>query len=135
MEYDLHNNVDDRLAFDIQEVISDTTTAGNIIDTAGFESIEFSVVTKTVTDGVYTVLLQDGDASNLSDAATIDSDLTLGTLPVFVLTDDDAIKRIGCISKKRYVRLSIVSTGTTSGVDAMVATAVLGHPQSAPVAQ
>lgn len=135
MEYDLHNNVDERLAFDIQEVISDTTTAGNIIDTAGFESIEFSVVTKTVTDGVYTVLLQDGDASNLSDAATIDSDLTLGTLPVFVLTDDDTIKRIGCISKKRYVRLSIVSTGTTSGVDAMVATAVLGHPQSAPVAQ
>lgn len=135
MEYDLHNNVDEKLAFGVQEVISDTTTAGNIIDTAGFESIEFVITTKTVTDGVYTVKLEDGDDSGLSDAADVDSTLVLGTLPSFVLTDDDTIKRVGCISKKRYVRLSIVSTGTTSGVDAMTAVAVLGHPHRAPVAQ
>jgi len=135
MECDLHNNVDDQIAMDLAAISSNTTTVGNIIDTAGYESIEFIALMGTITDGAYAFKIEDGDASNLSDAADVDSSLLLGALTGFAATDDDSSKRVGCIAKKRYVRLSLVSTGVTTGVNMAGAAAVLGHPHHAPVAQ
>lgn len=134
MEYDLHNNVNDVHALNHQTISTNTTTVGDIIDTAGYESIEFLIQSATITDGVYTVKLEDGDDSGLSDAADVSSELVLGSLPAHVAADDNVVKRVGCISKKRYVRLSLVSTGTTTG-GALGAVAVQGHPHSKPVAQ
>lgn len=135
MEYDGHNNIDDLVALDSAAISTDTTTVGNIIDSVGFESLEFLVHAKTITDGAYALLLEEGDASNLSDAAAVPAEETLGALTGFVAADDDTVKRVGSIGKKRYQRLSIVSTGTTTGVDIMGAIAVLGHPKHKPVAQ
>jgi hypothetical protein len=78
---------------------------------------------------------EEGDDAALADAAAVPADETLGALTGFVAADDDAIKRIGSIGKKRYQRLSIVSTGVTTGVDFMGATAVLGHAKSGPVSE
>ena len=135
MENDLHSNVQAAVAMDTQAIASDTTTVGNIIDTQGFESIEFIGLSKTITDGTYTLKLEDGDDSGLSDAADVDSTLLLGTLFAFAAADDDAVLRTGCIAKKRYVRASIVSASTTTGVDMMSVVAVQGHPKTAPVAE
>jgi len=134
MQKDLHNNVDDRVALNIQAISTNTTTAGAIIDTAGYESIEFVVQSGTITDGTYTVLLQEDTDSGLATATTVATDYTIGTLPAFVATDDNVTKRIGCVPTKRYVRLSLVSTGVTTG-GTLGAVAVLGHPLQAPVAQ
>lgn len=134
MENDLHNNVNDVLALVTAAIVTDTTTAGAIIDTLNYESIEFVLQSGTITDGTYTVLLEDGDDSGLSDNAAIAADLTLGTLPVFVGADDNVVKRVGAISKKRYIRLSIVSASTSTG-GTLGAIAIQGHPHIAPVAQ
>jgi hypothetical protein len=134
MQRDMHNNVDDRVALNIQAISTDTTTAGAIIDTAGYESIEFIIQSATLTDGTYTAVLQDGDDSGLSDAANVASDFVLGTLPVFALTEDNVTKRVGAVPKKRYIRLSLTSASTSSG-GTLGAVAVLGKPHSAPVAQ
>ena len=134
MECDGHNNCTVAVAFDAAAISTDTTTAGNIIDTVGYESIEFIIVAGTITDGTYTVKLEDGDNSGLSDAAVVDSSLVLGDLPVFVAADDNVPFRVGTISKKRYQRLSLVSATTSTGVNFMSAVAVLGHPDSAPTA-
>ena len=135
MERDLHNNIDDRVALDPQAITSDTTTAGNIIDTVGYESLEYLIASKTITDGTYALKLEQGDDAALADAADVPADEVLGALTGFVAADDNAVKRVGSIGKKRYQRLSIVSAGTTSGVDIMSAVAVLGHPKHAAVAQ
>ena len=111
---DLHHHTKQLPALTSQTISTDTTTAGAIIDTAGFEACEFLLLSGTITDGAYAVSLQEGDASNLSDAATVDAAEILGDAD-FALADDDTAKRIGYIGKKRYVRLSIVSSGTTSG--------------------
>jgi hypothetical protein len=134
LDNDLFNNVDELKALSHQTINTNTTTAGDIIDTKGFGSIVWVLLSATITDGVYTVKLEDGDDSGLSDAADVDATLLLGSLPALILTDDNAVKRVGCISKKRYVRLSLVSTGVTTG-GAMGAVALLGHPSVAPVAQ
>lgn len=133
MEYDLHNNVLQKAALDTTAISTNTTTAGAIIDTKGFESIEFVVQAGTLTDGAYTVKLEDGDDSGLSDAADVSSELVLGGLPAFADTEDNAVKRVGSISKKRYQRLSIVSTGVTTG-GTLSAVALLSHARSAPTA-
>lgn len=114
---DLHNNLTFSNALDTAAITSDTTTAGDIIDTKGNNSVEFVIQSGTLTDGAYAVLIEEGEAADLSDAAAVaDADL-LGTEANagFALTDDNTVKSIGYIGSMRYVRLSIVSTSTTSG--------------------
>ncbi|NIS52141.1 hypothetical protein GWN42_14040 [candidate division KSB1 bacterium] len=133
MEYDLYNNVKAVNALNHQGPLTNGTVAGVIIDTKDFESIVFVIQSATITDGTHTVKLEDGDDSGLSDAADVPAADLLGALPAFLAADDNAVKRVGCVTKKRYVRLSIVTTGATTG-GSLGATAVQGHPHSMPVA-
>jgi hypothetical protein len=135
MEKDIHSNVKTLIALDVGTISSDTTTVGNIIDTAGFEGLEFSIQSGTITDGAYALLLEEGDDSGLSDAAAVPSDNTLGVLTGFAAANDDSVLRVGSIGKKRYQRLSVVSTGTTTGGTNFTAQAILGFPKSGPVAE
>lgn len=134
MEYDLHNNVKGALALAVQDITTNTTTVGAIIDTLGFESLEYFITSGTITDGAYALKLEEGDDSGLSDAADVPAANVLGALTGFVAADDDTVKRVGSVGKKRYQRLSIVSTGTTTGGTNFTATAALGNPHSQPVA-
>ena len=124
------------MAFKLQTVATDTTTNGEIIDLAGYDSAAFLFQTGTVTDGDYTVLIQEGDESDLSDATAVaDADLTAteASISFTADTDDDKVSKIGYTGVKRYVRFNIVSTNTSSGA-VLGAQAVLGHPSNAPVA-
>ena len=136
-EYDLHSNIDDRVALDNQDIASDTTTPGAIIDTSGFESIEFIIQSGTITDGSYAILLEESDNASMPvgvETTVVSADQTLGALTGFVAANDDETIRVGSIGKDRYQRLSLVSTGTTTGGE-FSAIAVLGHPHTSPVAQ
>jgi hypothetical protein len=134
---DLVQRIKPDVALNVQTINSNTTTAGNIIDLQGFESCTFLFFTAALTDGDYTPLIQEGDASNLSDAASVaDGDLipSGGAEAASAHTDDgddNVVNKIGYKGTKRYVRFNVVSTGTSSGavVGALV---VLGDPRSAP---
>lgn len=136
-KFDQKNDIKVANALDIQTISSDTTTAGDIIDLQGFNACTFAFQTGTVTDGDYTVLIEEGDDSGLSDAAAVaDADL-IGTeagASFSADTDDNVVGTVGYRGDKRYVRLSIVSTNTTSGA-VVGATALLGHAHEAPVSQ
>lgn len=110
----IHQGVSQSTALSITSISSNTTTNGNIIDTAGFEALEFLFLSGAITDGAYAVKLQHGDAANLSDAADVDSDEQLGDAD-YALADDNIAKRLGYIGKKRYVRVVITSTAVTTG--------------------
>lgn len=136
MEYDIHNDMDDVVALDPQAIGSNTTTVGNIIDTAGFESLEYLMHSKIITDGDYALLLEEGDDPALADAAAVPAANILGALTGFTEdTDDNSVYRVGCIGKKRYQRCSVVSTNVTTGVDSLGVIAILMHPHHKPVAQ
>ncbi len=129
---DLHHGMGVTSALAIAAITTDTTTAGITIDTMGYEGLEFVLQSGTVTDGAYAVSIQEGDESDMSDAATVTAELILGDAD-FALADDDTAKRIGSAGKKRYQRLSITSTATSSG-GTFGAVAILGNAHSAPVA-
>lgn len=132
MEYDIHSRQKGEIALDVAAIITDTTTVGNIIDTKDFEGLEFYAFLGDWTDGAFALILEDGDDSGLSDAATVSADNTIGVAAS--LGADNALTRIGYGGKKRFVRASIVSTSTSSGSDGVGAVAVLGIPKSVPVA-
>ncbi len=118
--HDLHNSIKATKALKAQNITSDTTTVGTIIDLRGYESCDFQVNYGTLADSDMVPLIEHGDASNLSDAAAVDDADLLGT---------EAVKAVGYRGGKRYVRLSIVSTSTTSN-NYVSATAVLGGPSN-----
>lgn len=136
MRNDLHNNVTQKVALNSAAISSNTTTDGAIIDLQGYNACEFVIQSATLTDGTYTPLIEEGNDAGLSDAATVSTANTFGTIAAatFVSTDDNVAKRIGYrVGSFRYVRLSLVTTGVTTG-GTIGAVAVLGTPNEAPTA-
>ena len=101
-------------ALNIQSITTDTTTAGNEIDMQGFEALTLVIQAGTLTDGTYTPLVQESDTSGSGFTDVANDDL-VGTEADAAVDASNEIKRIGYVGKKRYVKLSIVSTSTTSG--------------------
>jgi hypothetical protein len=84
--------------------------------------------------GDFTVILEHGDDSGLSDAVLVTAEETLGSIVFATSGDANTAKRIGYIGKKRYVRLSIVSNVFVGGSFTIGAAVLLGNAISQPVA-
>jgi hypothetical protein len=109
---DLANHIAVRRGISPAAAITDNTPfVSQIIDLAGFDSAMFVINAGSLADAdaTFTALVEHGDAANLADAAAVpDSNLT-GTEAAASLTfaDDNAVKKIGYVGSKRYVRLTI----------------------------
>lgn len=136
---DLHNNINVLRAISpITLTNADTAQVGQIIDRAGYESLEFVIATGALTDtnATFTVLVEHGDAYNLAGGAAVPDAQLLGTevAASFTFAADDAVRKIGYIGTRRYVRLTITPSGNDSGSATFGALAILGNPCLAPVA-
>lgn len=131
MEYDLHNNIKELVALNPVAVTATVSTA--IIDTKGYDSLEFVVAAGVITDGTYVFTLTESDDSGMSGATALPADETLGSVPTLLLSEDQKIQRVGSIGKKRYQQMTITVAGTTTG-GVLAVVAILGHPNSKPVA-
>lgn len=134
---DLHNNITVRRAISPVSVADTTPQVSQIIDTQGYNSLEFLIATGSIADvdATFTVLVEDGNAANLSDAAAVADAQLLGTEAAagFQFDDDNEVRRIGYLGGKRYVRLTITPAANASAA-LLSAVAVLGHPGVGPVA-
>jgi hypothetical protein len=114
---------------------ANTALVGQIIDKKGFEALTYVIATGSLADAdaTFTVLLEEGDAANLSDAAAVaDADL-LGTeaLAGFTFANDDSCRKLGYIGNKRYTRLTITPANNASAA-LISAVAMLGEAQIEP---
>lgn len=112
-----------------------TALVGQIIDKKGYESLTYAIATGSIADAdaTFTVLLEEGADSGLSDATAVaDADL-LGTevLAGFQFDDDNETRKLGYIGSKRYTRLTITPVANASAA-LISAVAILGHPAIAP---
>ena len=111
-------------ALETQTIATDTTTTGTIIDTAGYDNgIYFAVNVGAYSDGTYTLKIQDGDNSALSDAAVIPAAQLIWPsmpAPAAAIVEGTSLPKQGIFGQKRYVRADIVSTATSSGADVTV---------------
>lgn len=128
--YDQKTSLKPVKALNITAITSSTTTAGSSIDTKGFESLTLFVELGARTDGTFLPLIQDSD-DNSTFVDVIDQFL-IGTEAEASLNTANTVKSIGYVGKKRYVKLSIVSSSVTSGATAS-ATAILANASKRPV--
>ena len=134
MTKDTFHNIKQEVALNPQTIATDTTTVGSIIDTQDWESLVVGLISGTVTDGDYTLLLEDGDDSALSDASVVADEFLLGTEAGASLTedtDDGKMTKLGYLGCKRYVRVSVVSTNTSTG-GIVGAYSILSHGRYVP---
>lgn len=141
MQRELHHNI--RVSAGLAPVLlnSDTTTAGEVVDRQGFESVEFVLQAGVLTDGSYTLALAEADSIDesgdlVSENVVAAADL-LGDLPV-VQNDGDGVddsglaKKVGYRGGKRYLRADVVSADTDDG--GLIGLLVIqGNPRNAPV--
>lgn len=118
--------------------VADTTAqVSQIIDRRGFDSLLFAIATGSIADvdATFTVLIEDGDVSSLSDAAAVVDAELLGTelLAGFQFDDDNETRKIGYIGNKRYVRMTITPVANASAA-LISAVAILSHASLQPVA-
>lgn len=113
-----------------------TAQVSAIIDTKGYDALLFAILTGTLADAdaTFTVLVEDGAAADLADAAAVDDKYLLGTeaLASFTFAADDTTKKIGYRGMKRYVRLTITPASNT-GAWGIAAVAILGMANDNPV--
>ena len=133
MEFDQSSDL--KLVHVIPPAVYTGDKVGAIVDTLLFESLTYSIhVGVALTGGGFTVLLEEGDASDLTGSNVVAAGDTIGALPVFVATDANLILRVGVVGKKRYQRLTLDEDSTvTAGVIGV--SAILGNPRTGPVAE
>ena len=132
---DLHNNIKQMRAISPNNTTDNTAMVSQIIDTASHDMLEFLIQTGTLADAdaTFTILVEDGDDSALSDNAAVADAYLLGTESGASLTfaNDDEVRKIGYIGPKRYVRLTITPAANTG--DAYIsACAVLSGSRKLP---
>ena len=118
---DFHNNLLVKRAISSTRVTDNTAQVSQIIDRQGFESVEFVVNIGTLADADATVafLLEEGDNSALSDAATVSATDTLGTQAAagFQFDSDNQVRKIGYLGIKRYLRVTLTPANNTGNLD------------------
>ena len=111
MNFDLYSNID--IAQSLSPAARTTSVNGTGIDLQGYQAAVFELSTGVITDGTHTLDLQESD-DNSAFTSIAASDL-LGTESTIALTDDNVIKRCGYIGTKRYIRVAMTLSGTTTG--------------------
>lgn len=128
---DLKNNIKQLNAFNIQTINSDTTTAGNEINTTGYESATIVFQAGVVTAGDATLLVQESDTSGGTFTDVADIDL-IGLESATKLDASNGVSKIGVLSKKQYLKVSVVTANSANlTVGAQI---ILGSARHNPVA-
>ena len=113
---DIHNMVTVINALNGATIASDTTTDGATIDLQNRHGVEFVLRASAYTDGTYTPVIEESDTGAFSgeENAVADADL-IGTEANAAVSAANTVGQVGYKGSKRYVRLTVVSTSTTSG--------------------
>jgi hypothetical protein len=135
---DIHNALSVRRAISPVSVADNTAQVGQIIDKRGYDSLEFVIATGAIADAdaTFAVLVEHGDAANLSDAAAVPDDMLIGTEAAagFQFDDDNEVRKIGYRGPKRYLRLTVTPANNASAA-LIAAVALLGRPAQGPATQ
>lgn len=116
-------------------VTDNTPLVSQIIDLAGFDKAMFAILAGSLADAdaTFTTLVEHGAADNLSDAAAVPDAQLTGTEAAASLSfaDDNAVKKIGYVGAKRYIRLTITPAGN-AGNAFIAAVAILSGARHSP---
>lgn len=136
---DMLNNIHPLAAIPPVAARTDNTAiVSSIIDTKGYDSLTWLIVTGTNTDAnaTFAVTMDESDDSGMSGSNAVAAADLVGTyaLAGFTFADDAETRKIGYSGTKRYVRLTITPSGNDSGNIFVAAIALLANPAILPTA-
>lgn len=133
---DTYNNIHPVVAIAPVTISDGTALVSGAIDTAGYESVTFVILTGTLADAdaTWAVTVKDGDTSTQGAHSAVDDKFLLGTEAAagFAFGDDGEARKIGYVGGKRYVSIEIDDVTANTGSAPLAVVALLGHPRSAP---
>lgn len=115
-------------------VTDNTAFVSQIADCQNFDSLTFVGMLGALADAdtTLTVLVEHGDASNLSDAAAVpDADLIGVEAMGLKFDSDNQTFAIGYKGVKRYVRLTVTPANNTGNIF-LSGVWIQGHPRTTP---
>jgi len=129
---DAYSNVTVRetLSIATRTASANGTGVDRYLNGAGFQDALIIVHTGTITDGTHAVDVQESD-DNTTFTSVAASELQ-GTEPSIGASDDNKMYVVGYKGTKRYVRVAVTASGTTSG-GTYGASVLLANPRVAPV--
>lgn len=120
MMLDLHNMLKFSLAEPpVAAVTNDTAYVSSILDTKNMNGATFVGIFGTNTDAnvTFTVLVEDGNDSSLTDNASVADEYLLGVEAMGLdFADDNKVWKISYIGPKRYVRVTVTPSGNTGDI-------------------
>lgn len=135
MLLDMHNKIKaSRGISPVAAVTDNTAFVSQIVDVKDFGSVEFVGLFGALADAdaTFTVLVEDGNASNLSDAAAVDDAYLLGVEAMGLQFDsDNKTFKIGYVGPKRYVRVTVTPVNNSGNVF-LAGIWLQGHPRMGP---
>lgn len=136
MKFDLANRIDLKRAISPVSVADNTAQVSQIFDMRGYSAVALAIALGSIADAdaTFTVLMEEGDASDLSDGSAVtDADL-IGTeaLAGFQFDDDNECRKIGYVGSKRYIRATITPANNASA--ALLSAMWVGTPEDQPAA-
>ena len=135
MPRDLHNEIKASRGISPAAAVTDNTAfVSQILDCQGFESHEFVGQFGSIADAdaTFTVLVEDGDNSALTDAAAVADAKLLGVEAMSLQFDsDNQAFKIGYRGIKRYVRVTITPVNNTGNIF-LAGVWLQGHARSLP---
>lgn len=137
MKFDQMNSLDLKRAISPVSVADNTAQVSQILDMQGCSAATLAILTGSLADAdaTFTVLVEHGDESDLSDAAAVADAELVGTeaLASFTFADDDACRKIGYVGPKRYVRATVTPANNASA-GLLAAVWIRGHLEDEPAA-
>ena len=143
MPQDLHNKLKvSRALAPVAATTDNTAYTSQILDTANYDSNEFAMLCGSIADAdvTFTVLVEEGNNSGLSDNTTVAAADLIGTnagtitagagdslTPGFA--DDNTVRRIGYKGNKRYIRVTITPANNTGNLF-LAAVWIQGNPRT-----
>lgn len=117
---DLHDNIlTSRAISPVAAVTDNTAYVSEILDTANYSQHEFVALAGSIADVdvTFTVLVEEGNASNLSDnSAVADADLLGLEAGMLLFSSDNKTSKIGYIGAKRYIRVTITPAANSGNI-------------------
>ncbi|WP_327587046.1 hypothetical protein OHA25_08545 [Nonomuraea sp. NBC_00507] len=108
---------------------ANATVNGTGVDLANVNAAAIIVTTGTITDGSHAITIE--DSADNSNWTAVAADERIGNLPTVVAADDNTAFKFGYKGARRYLRVSVTTSGSTSG-GVFGAVVVRGKPRRYP---
>jgi len=135
MHTDLHSEILIKASIDPAAIYNaNGTKTGAIIDTQGYESLEFALIAGVITDGTWTSGIYGSNDSGMAGEVQLSGNNIIGADLTFAITDDSVVKREGvniAAAGFRYYRQKATQAAATTG-GFLCGIAILARPRFAP---